>query len=127
MNSINNTEDERHRRLRKAIAPHLAPRAVEELRARLREVVESRLSEVEADGECDLVATLTQWLPATAFCLLTGAPLADRQLIGELSDKAQRFFEMKPLNREDVEAGLADVEAYMDELLEWRERDLETM
>lgn len=123
VNSINNTEGEHHRRLRQAIAPHLAPRAVEELRARLREVVESRLAEVEADGECDLVETLTQWLPATAFCLLTGAPLADRQLIGELSDKAQRFFEMKPLNREDVEAGLADVEAYMDELLVARERD----
>ena len=71
-------------------------------------------------GECDLVEAVSQWLPATAFCLMTDAPLEDRALIWRLSDHAQRFFEMQPLNRPMVEEGLAEVEAYMDALIDER-------
>ena len=118
--SINNTEGELHARLRKAIAPFLVPRRVNELRGRLRRSIERRLAEFAEAGECDLVEAVSQWLPATAFCLMTGAPLEDRALIWRLSDHAQRFFEMQPLNRSTVEEGLAEVEAYMDALIEER-------
>jgi cytochrome P450 len=120
VNSINNTEGELHVRLRRAIAPYLVPRRVNELRGTIRDSIERRLTEFSNVGECDLVEAVARWLPATAFCLLTGAPLEDRALIGRLSDQAQRFFEMQPLNRDLVEEGLAEVEAYMDALIEER-------
>lgn len=118
--SINNTEGELHARLRKAIAPFLVPRRVNEIREMLSQAIEKRLSEFAEAGECDLVEAVSRWLPATAFCLMTGAPLEDRALIWRLSDHAQRFFEMQPLNRPAVEEGLAEVAAYMDALIEER-------
>ncbi|SDN52915.1 cytochrome P450 [Allokutzneria albata] len=78
-----------HTRLRRLVAKAFTARRVEQMRPRLREVVDAALTEMEQHGApADLVHFLALPLPVTVICDMLGVPYEDRHLFREFSDAA---------------------------------------
>ncbi len=86
---LNMMDDPRHARIRRLVTRGLTPAAVrdleEELRSRMRRLVES------VDEECDFLVDVAAELPMQAICLLLGVPEADRHL---LFDAVEHVFDI---------------------------------
>lgn len=86
-----------HTRLRRLVNPAFAPRAVEELRPRIRELVVSLLDDaaekIGDTGEFDVLADLGYPLPVIVICELLGVPAEDRHLFGPWSSAATRLLD----------------------------------
>ena len=86
---LNMMDDPRHARIRRLVTRGLTPAAVrdleEELRSRMRRLVES------VDGECDFLVDVAAELPMQAICLLLGVPESDRHL---LFDAVEHIFDI---------------------------------
>ncbi len=67
-----------HTRLRRLVSKAFTPRAVEGLRARVRENVRSLLDEALQHDEIDVIAVLALPVPSTVICEMMRVPLADR-------------------------------------------------
>jgi cytochrome P450 len=70
-----------HTRHRKLLQSHLSPAAVSPLEPRLRTIVGEPLTTVVADGRGDVVAALSDPVPAQAICALVGVPLDDAPMV----------------------------------------------
>ena len=70
-----------HTRLRGLVSQAFTPRRVEELRARIHQLVEDLLDDVveRGDGQIDVLADLAYPLPTVVICELLGVPLDDRE------------------------------------------------
>jgi cytochrome P450 family 144 len=66
-----------HAPQRKLLQPHLSPEAVAVLEAPIRALADDALEPVLAAGAGDIVAALTNPLPAQVVCLLLGLPAED--------------------------------------------------
>ncbi|MEA2843446.1 MAG: hypothetical protein QOJ69_1117, partial [Actinomycetota bacterium] len=68
-----------HTRLRGLVSQGFTPRRVEELRVRIRQLVEDLLDDVVArgDGRIDILADLAYPLPTVVICELLGVPAED--------------------------------------------------
>jgi cytochrome P450 len=66
-----------HTRHRKLLQPHLGPAAVASLEPALRRFVDQQLSRLLAAGRGDIVACLSDPLPALAICYIVGLPPDD--------------------------------------------------
>ncbi|MCP3800968.1 cytochrome P450 [Allokutzneria sp. A3M-2-11 16] len=76
-----------HTRLRRLVAKAFTARRVEQMRPRLRELVDSSLTEMEKHGApADLVHHLALPLPVTVICDMLGVPYEDRHLFRSFSD-----------------------------------------
>ncbi|MFB9909280.1 cytochrome P450 [Allokutzneria oryzae] len=76
-----------HTRLRRLVAKAFTARRVEQMRPRLRELVDSSLTEmVEHGAPADLVHFLALPLPVTVICDMLGVPYEDRHLFRSFSD-----------------------------------------
>ncbi|HEX2849643.1 MAG TPA: cytochrome P450 [Acidimicrobiales bacterium] len=86
-----------HTRLRRLVNPAFSPRAVEALRARIRELVAQLLDEAAEKardaGEFDVLADLGYPLPVIVICELLGVPADDRHLFGPWSSAATRLLD----------------------------------
>jgi cytochrome P450 len=86
---LNMMDDPRHARIRRLVTRGLTPAAVraleQELRGRMRRIVES------ADEECDFLVDVAAELPMQAICLLLGVPEGDRHL---LFDAVEHIFDI---------------------------------
>ncbi len=68
-----------HTRLRKLVSRGFTPRAVERLRPKIAEVVDTCLASVAGKGGMDVVADLALPVPSTLICEMMGVPLSDRE------------------------------------------------
>ena len=70
-----------HTRLRGLVSQAFTPKRVEELRARIHQLVEDLLDDVVArgDGQIDVLTDLAYPLPTVVICELLGVPLDDRE------------------------------------------------
>jgi cytochrome P450 family 144 len=66
-----------HTRHRKLLQPHFSPSAVGRLEPTIRRVVEQQLAPLLAAGQGDIVASLSDPLPALTVCYLLGLPPED--------------------------------------------------
>jgi cytochrome P450 len=86
---LNMMDDPRHARIRRLVTRGLTPAAVraleEELRRRMRRLVES------VEDECDFLVDVAAELPMQAICMLLGVPEADRHL---LFDAVEHIFDL---------------------------------
>jgi cytochrome P450 len=86
---LNMMDDPRHARIRRLVTRGLTPGAVrrleEELRDRMRRLLES------VGDECDFLVDVAAELPMQAICLLLGIPEADRHL---LFDAVEHIFDV---------------------------------
>ncbi len=67
-----------HTRLRKLVSRGFTPRAVQQLRPKIAEVVDACLDRVIPTGRMDIVRDLALPVPSTLICEMMGVPLDDR-------------------------------------------------
>ena len=75
-----------HTRLRRLVSKAFTPRAVENLRPRIQEIVDYRLNEAEERGKFDLVTALAYPLPVIVIAEMLGIPPEDREKFKHWSD-----------------------------------------
>jgi cytochrome P450 len=76
-----------HTRLRKLVSKAFTPRAVEDLRPRIQEIVDGLLDEAEKQGSMDLVTALAYPLPVIVISEMLGVPPEDRAMFKKWSDE----------------------------------------
>lgn len=75
-----------HTRLRKLVSKAFTPRAVENLKPRIQEIVDHLLDEAEKKGSMDLVEDLAHPLPVIVIAEMLGCPSEDRAKFKKWSD-----------------------------------------
>ena len=76
-----------HTRLRKLVSKAFTPRAVEDLRPRIQEIVDYLLDEAEKNGSMDLVNDVAYPLPVIVIAEMLGVPPEDRANFKKWSDE----------------------------------------
>jgi cytochrome P450 len=76
-----------HTRLRKLVSKAFTPRAVEDLRPRIQEIVDYLLDEAEKKGSMDLVNDVAYPLPVIVIAEMLGVPPEDRANFKKWSDE----------------------------------------
>jgi cytochrome P450 len=82
-----------HTRLRKLVSKAFTPRAIEELRPRITDLVDGMLDGIAAEGKVDLVDALAFPLPFSVIAEMLGTPPADHERIRQLSGTLVRSLE----------------------------------
>ena len=118
-------DDPEHARLRRLVSRAFTPRAIQEMRPRVRTLARELLSaaEPDADGEIDVMAALAEPLPAIAIAIMLGVDAADQQQFKSWSEASNEAFFNPFAGPEDQARGLAASEAlsrYFEEEIEKR-------
>jgi cytochrome P450 len=80
-----------HTRLRRLVSRAFTPRALDGVRARIHEVVEGLLCDLEGRAECDLVAEYTSRIPIEVIAEMLGIPRAEIRYIDAIGDAATKL------------------------------------
>jgi cytochrome P450 len=99
-----------HTRLRRLVSKAFTPRAVENLRPRIQDIVEYLLAEAGKKGEFDMVHELAYPLPVIVIAEMLGVPPEDRHRFKEWSDKIVATLSGPFTPPEVLEAGRVAVE-----------------
>jgi len=76
-----------HTRLRGLANRAFTPRAVEGMRARVRQIADELLDRLEGTGPVDVINGYANWLPIVVIAEMLGAPLANQRQIKVWSDE----------------------------------------
>jgi cytochrome P450 len=76
-----------HTRLRRLVSKAFTPRAVEELRPRIQEIVDQLLDEAEERGSMDLPVDIGYPVPVIVIAEMLGVPAEDRAMFKKWSDE----------------------------------------
>jgi pimeloyl-[acyl-carrier protein] synthase len=76
-----------HTRLRKLVSKAFTPRAVENLRPRIRQIVDELLDEAEKDGRIEVISELATPLPVIVISEMLGVRPEDRREFKQWSDE----------------------------------------
>jgi len=115
-----------HTRLRRLINQAFTPRAVEQLRERIRTLVGGLFARVQRRSAFDLIAEVAAPLPVLVICDLLGIPACDRHLFADWSTALAASLdhltapEIESLQRGNAAA--AGLTAYFADLLERRRK-----
>ena len=119
--SILSSEGEVHTRLRRLVAPSFSPRAADRLRPFMREVMNSLIDPIVAQGHCDLAVDICEHYPIPIICELLGAPKSDWQFFSRVAEDVLRIFDANNANEIDlILAAQADLDAYVRQLISER-------
>jgi cytochrome P450 len=75
-----------HERFRRLVSRGFTPRQAEMMRARIDELAREIVTDIEAKGECDLVADVAGRLPSGLIAELMGIPRSDGERLYELTE-----------------------------------------
>ncbi|EAU63041.1 cytochrome P450 107B1 [Stigmatella aurantiaca DW4/3-1] len=107
-----------HTRIRRVVAKAFTMRRVEQLRDRIRDVVDKQLDLLVAQGPpADLVASLAVPLPVVMISELFGIPYADREQFRRYADV---FVATTAYDAVEIDRSRTALEQYFQELLEQR-------
>jgi cytochrome P450 len=115
-----------HTRLRGLVVKAFTARRVEDMRPRIREVVDQTLDAVIDRGRMDLIADFAFRLPVTIICDMLGIPEEHREAFYTSSRTGGRILDPVPLTPAEIaEANASDVMAkmYFEQLFELRRRE----
>jgi cytochrome P450 len=115
-----------HTRLRGLVVKAFTARRVEDMRPRIREVVEQTLDAVIDRGKMDLIADFAFRLPVTIICDMLGIPEDHREVFYASSRTGGRILDPVPLSPAEIaEANASDTMAkmYFEQLFELRRRE----
>ena len=119
--SILSSEGEVHTRLRRLVAPSFSPRAADHLRPFMREVMNSLIDPIVAQGHCDLAVDICEHYPIPIICELLGAPKSDWQFFSRVAEDVLRIFDANNANEIDlILAAQADLDTYVRQLISER-------
>jgi cytochrome P450 len=116
------SEGPAHTDLRRAVARWFTPRQVGQLRERVRGHVEALVEPFTAAGGGDLMADVVCHLPGTVFCWMVGAPDEEGDRLYRLAGNLQPAFSGNPEQVEAVVAALAEMGAFIEELIDAKRR-----
>lgn len=100
--SILSAEGDVHTRLRRLVAPSFSPRAADRLRPFMREVINSLIDPVAANGRCDLATDICDPYPIPIICELLGAPKKDWQSFSRWAEDVLRIFNATAADELDI-------------------------
>jgi cytochrome P450 len=122
MNSIIlSAEGDDHTRLRRLVSRAFTPRAVAELRPRMREIAHELVGRFPGDGRVDFMEAFADPYPARVICELLGVPREQNDAFrGWANDLGLAFGFTAAANVERIEAALAGLYAATDVLLAQR-------
>ena len=113
-----------HTRLRGLVSQAFTPRRVEELRARIHQLVEDLLDDVveRGDGQIDVLADLAYPLPTVVICELLGVPLDDRERFKGWASGGSRLLDgyLEPAIMQEAMLAGMELFRYMTDLVEDR-------
>jgi cytochrome P450 len=121
---LNMTDDPRHQRIRKLLAPAVTPRALARMEAELRARTAAILDAVADDGRCDFLRQVAVELPVQATLALLGVPNDDRHQLVRWTN-ATLAYEDRELGEEttDTRDAAASMAAYAEELIARKRRE----
>lgn len=113
-------DGEEHARLRRFVAQSFTPRTTDRLRASMRSVMTELLDAAPDQGELDIVELVKSY-PIAVICELLGTPRDDWQQFSDWTDDIFKIFQFNAVNDEpDILRAFAEVDAYIDEMVEQR-------
>lgn len=113
-----------HTRLRRLVSRAFTPKSVDKMRVWSREMVEEVLAPALATGELDAMGAFGHEIPSRVMAHMLGIPESDREAFaGWTTDIGLAFnAALDPVVREQVEAALASLDAYVRSLIDGRRK-----
>lgn len=102
-----------HTRLRTLVNKAFTPRAIENMRPRIQEIVEELIADMQKDGVGDVMTSVAYPLPVLVICEMLGVPAQDRDIFKAWSGDLARILD-PILTPEIVEHGNAVIESMAD-------------
>src|SRR3954471_20991033 len=123
--NILHIDGEDHRRLRNLANPAFTPRAADTWRPRMRAFLEELWTGLGGATQVEFVEAFAKPYPSMTIAAVLGAPVADAPRLHYWSNTIQRQFDGPFLmaHRDEVEAAVVDLYAYLRELLQARRDD----
>lgn len=115
-----------HARIRSIVAPAFANKRVEELRPRMRQIMDGLVENVLRKGSLDVMLDLAFPLPSAVICHMVGVPESDWSKFGKRSANGSRALEPAPLNPLELaqqNQAVLEFEEYVSWLMELRTRE----
>jgi cytochrome P450 len=115
-----------HTQLRVLLNRKFTPKAVEQYRSLVREIVEGLLEGIEARGRMEVVRDFAYQVPMTVILRLMGAPDLDRDRIKDWSEQLGTFFFIRadePRRREIATEGVTALVDYLTPVVEDKARN----
>ena len=120
--AILNIDPPDHTRLRRLVSKAFTPKMVQELRPRIRELVDDALDAMAARGQADLISDLAFPLPFTVISEMLGMPDGNRDEVRGWSHTLTKTLD-PILSPEEIEASLAAANKMMghiEDVLAWK-------
>ncbi len=111
-----------HLRLRKLLGPAFRSRTIEAMRPQFQALAHSLIDGFAPRGRCEFIAEFAEPYAARILCLLLGLPDAEWRQVAHWADDLGKSFGIRL--REDlprIEAALAGLTGYVDEVIEQRQ------
>jgi cytochrome P450 len=123
--SILALEGETHHRLRRLVSKAFTPRGAERLRTLIVDVITELVDPLTTVGHCDVVTDIARRYPTPIICALLGVPRQNWQLFSAWADDIKKVFDWNVANDEPaITAAWAELDAYLEEMLEQRRDNL---
>ena len=120
------TDPPEHTRLRRLVSKAFTPRAVEDLRPRIQDIVDGLLADVAGKGEMDLVQSLGSPLPVIVIAELLGVPTENRAKFEKWSDEIVATLGgpfTPPEVLQAAASSISELTAYLSEVIEDRRKN----
>jgi cytochrome P450 len=114
-----------HKRLRRLVSRSFTPRAADRWRAVMREQLHELWSAVDGARSIDAMTAFARPFPSRMIALIVGAPVSDAEQLRHYSAVIQQRLDFAALQtrRSEIEAGTAEFEAYVEQLVADHRRD----
>jgi cytochrome P450 len=96
-----------HTRMRGLVVKAFTARRVEEIRPRIRQIVDQSIDRVASQGRMDLIADFAFRLPVIVICEMLGIPEEEHELFFMGARASGRLLDPVPLSREEIDAANA--------------------
>jgi hypothetical protein len=92
-----------HDRLRGLVVRAFTARRVEDMRPRIRQIVDEIIDRLEPQGHMDLIADFAFRLPVTVICDMLGIPEEGRDVFFTSSRAGGRLLDLAPLSKAEID------------------------
>ena len=86
-NTLNQTDDPHHRRLRSIVNEGFSVKAIAELEEELRDRTQKLLSKISSGERLDFAKQISREIPTQAICIVLGVPEKDRLMLANWIDR----------------------------------------